>query len=80
MALVGPPKDVEGQCNVRLEIADDFGDNHATMRCQREPNHEGKHREVYQSKQAGEVTVEWERDGRVPNDLGEYEDELFDDT
>ncbi len=58
-------------CGATLSIADDFGDNHATMRCQREPGHEGKHREVYKSQAAGEVTVEWERDMRIP--LGEPE-------
>jgi hypothetical protein len=52
-----------------LRISDDYGDNHATMRCSREPGHEGRHREVYQSRSAGEVTVEWERDG--PLALGE---------
>ena len=34
--MFGPPEDVAGECNVRLEIGDDYGDNSATMRCQRE--------------------------------------------
>jgi hypothetical protein len=53
----GESKDVDGECNARLEIGDDFGDNHATMRCQREPGHEGRHREVYKSSRSGEVIV-----------------------
>ncbi len=45
--LYGEPEDVEGQCNARLSIADDMGDNTAGMRCQLESGHEGPHREVY---------------------------------
>jgi hypothetical protein len=59
----GEPEDKDGECNARLYIGDNFGDNHATMRCQREPLHHGKHREVYQSTGeggAGEVVVEWD--------------------
>jgi len=48
-----------------LRIADDFGDNHATMRCSREPGHEGKHRETFKSRNSGEVVIEWERDDRL---------------
>jgi len=60
----GEPKDVAGKCNARLEIGDNFGDNHATMRCQLEPGHRGNHRETYKTRSAGEVTVEWEKDER----------------
>ena len=77
MALMFPPKDVPGECNARLQISDDFGDNHATMRCQREPKHEGKHREVYKSRRAGEVSVEWENDSRQPDDEPETVEDLF---
>lgn len=52
----GKPEDVEGQCNAWLEIGDDYGDNEATMRCQREAGHEGPHREVFRN---GSATVEW---------------------
>jgi hypothetical protein len=71
----GSPQDVAGECNARLYIGDDYGDNRATMRCQREPGHEGKHREVYKTRDSGEVTIEWERDGR----LAEGEPETVED-
>lgn len=62
--LFGEPSDVVGECNARLYIGDNFGDNQATMRCQRQPRHDGKHREVYQNSVAGEVVVEWDTDER----------------
>ncbi len=59
--MFGPPEDVAGECNVRLEIGDDYGDNSATMRCQRESGHEGRHREEYEHDGAGKkVIVEWD--------------------
>lgn len=60
--MFGPPKDVEGQCNATLHIADDYGDNHTTMRCQLPPSHEGVHKEVFQ--RHGDVTVTWHADAR----------------
>jgi hypothetical protein len=38
----------EGTCKARLHIADDFGDNSATIRCQLAEGHEGLHREEFQ--------------------------------
>lgn len=32
--MYGEPEDVDGECNARLYIGDNYGDNHATMRCQ----------------------------------------------
>jgi|GEM_PF-5902792 len=64
--MFGPQKDVAGECNARLTIADDYGDNHATVRCQKEPGHAGKHREMYGSRLAGTISIEWERDERIP--------------
>lgn len=60
----GEPEDVTGQCNARLFIADNFGDNHATMRCQLEPTHDGLHREQYDAQRGGPVVVTWEKDAR----------------
>lgn len=57
----GEPEDVVGKCNARLHIADNFGDNHATMQCQLSPGHEGRHEEVWRS---GECKVEWIGDDR----------------
>jgi len=56
---MGEPEDVEGQCNARLFIGDNYGDNHATMRCQLEPGHEGDHEEKY-GRPPQKVTVRWE--------------------
>lgn len=68
MIMGGVTHDVDNECNARLRIADDYGDNHATMRCTLAPGHEGKHREVYKSLRGGEVTIEWTRDARIPPD------------
>ena len=57
----GQPPDVEGQCNAHLYIADDFGDNCATMRCQKPKGHDGLHQEVFRD---DTCTVEWENDER----------------
>ena len=58
--MFGPPEDVAGECNVRLEIGDDYGDNTATMRCQREPGHDGRHREEFEHKEGKKAVVEWD--------------------
>lgn len=60
----GPPKDVEDQCNARLYVGDDYGDNHCTFRCQLAPGHDGVHREEYRASRGGQVVVTWEKDER----------------
>ena len=60
----GEPEDVQGECNARLAIGDNFGDNHATMRCKRRLGHSGNHIEGYASSTAGEVMVVWQHDER----------------
>jgi len=60
--MFGPPKDIEGQCNCRFEIADDYGDNHATMLCQLTPGHEREHEERWFYQAAGqrfEAILRW---------------------
>jgi len=57
--MFGEPEDVKGDCNARLHIGDDFGDNHATMRCDLEPGHGGMHCEEYTAN-GGHVSVKWE--------------------
>lgn len=60
---MGEPMDVEGECNARLYIGDNYGDNHATMRCRLRPDHKGEpHKETYDGGTAGQVTVTWEND------------------
>ena len=61
--MFGPPDDVEGQCNARLYLADDYGDNSATMRCSLSSSHEGLHEERF-SRSGFPVIVQWEKDER----------------
>jgi len=61
--MTGEPDNVEGECNARLFIGDNHGDNHATMRCQLLPGHNGWHREMYKGG-GGHVAVTWEKDQR----------------
>jgi hypothetical protein len=65
----GPPEDVDGECNARLFIGDDYGDNECTIRCQLQPNHGGKHREVWNPLNMGIVTIEWEHDERQEREI-----------
>ena len=58
--MYGPPKDVPGECNARLEIGDDYGDNTATIRCSQEPGHEGRHRETFMHDEGKQAIVEWD--------------------
>ena len=71
----GEPEDVDGECNARLYVGDDFGDNHATMRCELEPGHEGPHKEAYTQTLGGEVVVTWENDERVEEEEEEVEED-----
>ena len=63
--------DVEGKCNERLEIGDDYGDNVATMRCQLKPGHTSPHREAYKSCGECDVVVVWTRIPIKAKDLEE---------
>ncbi len=57
----GEPEDIDGECNAHLYIADNFGDNHATMRCQLETGHEGPHEEVF-GRNGSPVLIRWHVD------------------
>lgn len=61
---MGEPEDVAGECNARLFIADNYGDNHATMRCQRHPEHLGNHVEEF-DRGGHPARIEWEQDERA---------------
>lgn len=70
----GEPIDVLGECNAHLYIGDNFGDNHATMRCKLPKGHEGEHKEEYLS--GGEpVVVIWLENERDYKDNPEEETE-----
>jgi hypothetical protein len=69
MGDFGEPLDVDGECNARLHIADNFGDNHATMRCQLPPGHEGEHKEEWTAMPEGNTRcVTWTGDDRTKGD------------
>lgn len=71
MTWDGEPNDVPGQCNARLYIGDDYGDNTATMRCQLAPDHQGPHTESFtreEEDEGGFVCITWERDERPGRD------------
>ena len=61
--MFGPPKDVEGECNARLYLSDDYGDALCTIRCKLKPGHEGKHSEFFERR--GLVTIEWDHDESI---------------
>lgn len=74
----GPPPDVEGECNARLRIADDYGDNVGTMRCQRPVGHEGPHQERWRldrERGAHNCTVTWEGDDRDDDPYDDLDEE-----
>ena len=58
MSRYGEPKDIDGQCNAHLYIGDNFGDNHATMRCQLPENHTEEHKETF-DRGNKPVTITW---------------------
>ena len=83
--------DADGECNARLYIGDDYGDNHATMRCQLPEGHDGPHQEQFK-REGGkqQVTITWtlderefeeeeEEDDLDEDDLDEDDDEYDDD-
>jgi len=51
-------------CDAELHIADDHGDNHATMKCQLEEGHDGPHCERFNRRDTP-VVVTWECDERI---------------
>lgn len=55
----------EDTCGAILSIADDHGDNSATIRCQLEPGHDGPHSEKFERDDCGKVGITWEKDERV---------------
>lgn len=62
--MFGKLEDTKGECNARLYIADDYGDNHVTMRCSLSPNHDGPHCEEFARGGGHLVKVTWEKDER----------------
>ena len=61
MAETSEPK----PCNRRMSIADDMGDNQASIRCRLPRGHKGPHQEQYTSDSYGTVTITF-KNGHVP--------------
>lgn len=58
---LGEPEDMCGECNAHLYIGDNFGDNHATMRCRLTAGHAGPHFERWARGSGGEFAeVTWD--------------------
>ena len=68
MGRYGEPEDVEGHCNARLYLADNHGDNHATVRCILPAGHDGPHQKnftrdlVKADDQKQHIIITWEHD------------------
>ena len=59
------------KCDAELHMADDFGDNHATIKCQLEAEHDGQHQKQYQRKdlsELGVITILWSGDEQEDED------------
>lgn len=67
--MFGEPSDVSGECNALLFIADNYGDNEATIRCQLPLGHDDVHREQFE-RRGGMVTITWASDERKKCDHG----------
>lgn len=67
--MFGEPEDEDGECNARLFIADNYGDNSSTIRCPLPAGHEGLHREEFE-REGGPVTITWAADERKRCDHG----------
>lgn len=79
--MFGEPSDIEGQCNARLYIGDNYGDGTATMRCQLPPGHDGVHHEHFE-REGGPVVITWVADERRRCDhgCGQWQDSHHDDN
>ena len=62
--MFGPPEDVDGECNAKLYLGDDYGDNHCTIRCGLPVGHDGDHEEAFNRGEDARVFLQWQRDER----------------
>lgn len=60
-----PPDDVAGECNARLFLADDYGDNTTTMRCGEPLGHEGLHIEAFEREGGQQIRITWTKDESI---------------
>ena len=59
--MFGSPEDVEGECNARLFLRDDYGDGTTTVQCKLLPDHEGLHEERFE-RSDDLVIITWAKD------------------
>lgn len=55
--MMGPPAPTEGNCNSKLCLGDDYGDNECTFLCNLPPKHEGLHSET---SRGGRLIIQWD--------------------
>jgi hypothetical protein len=81
--MYGAPPDVDGECNARLFLGDDHGDGTCTVRCQLQPDHDGRHSEKCRTgedhgpPEGHEVSVTWAGDDRIERAWSEFVGSLF---
>jgi len=63
--MFGPPDKIDGQCNARLYIGDDYGDNQCTIQCKLDPGHDGEHCETF-ARGGKPVRITWSIDEDAP--------------
>jgi len=62
--MFGPPEKVDGKCNARLYIADDYGDNECTIQCELDAGHSGEHCETFERESTVKIT--WNHNEKHP--------------
>ena len=77
--MFGPQKDKEGACNAVLSLADDYGDNSCTIKCQLPEGHEGPHKEEFQRKDKP-VIITYEVDERDNEDSAALDHPTLEDV
>ena len=65
--LTGEPLDVDGECNARLYLGDNFEDNHLTLRCPLLPKHNGPHQTEF-IRHDKPVIITWQIDEHEEED------------
>lgn len=62
--LFGTPANIEGACNARQYLTDDYMNHQAIFRCERTPGHDGPHSETLNRPNGRTTTITWTEDDR----------------
>lgn len=62
---MGEPDDVAGECNARAFVADNYGDNHTTFRCQLPAGHTDLMHEEVWGAEVNLKRMQWRKDERA---------------